>query len=178
MPDGVKARGSEVRMSITEAVSFLRSVATPPWPGDRASGEAMLARLGLAPTGPAKDQHDGYFSFGLSGTVEAANNFTFSTHQGDFVSIIFFMASSPAPNDPITRRTYDALCALMSEEFGIGNRVWADEETPLRWGTGDLDIEVQLFDRRDSQVMVSIEHRERSRRLDEAVLANSSTRDQ
>ncbi len=165
-------------MADTEALNFLRSMATQTWPHDRASGETMLAALGLTSTGPVDDHDDDEFTlFGLSGSVDAASNFTFTTHENTFVMICFFMGSSRRPKDPNTRRIFDELSISMSEEFGAAKRVWDDQETPLRWQAGDLDIEVQLFDRRDSQIMVSIEHRARAHSMEQAALATRRTHD-
>lgn len=165
-------------MSVAEEFEFLRLMSVSPWPADRASGEIRLADLGLVSSGPAEGQGGGgCMIYGLSGSLGVSNNFTFTTFEGEFVAICFFMTRSPRPNELSTQRAYDALCTSLSKEFGAGKRAWEDEETPLGWRGGDLEIGAQLFDRRDSTVMVSIEHRERAERAEQAVRASRKSHD-
>lgn len=95
----------------------------------------------------------------VSGTEHAS----LSSLHDEPTSIIFFVASAPEPASASTTAAYEELVAGLSEELGSPERVWAEQPSPLQWHAGELDVGVQLFDRRDtSVVMVWVEHRARS----------------
>lgn len=85
-----------------------------------------------------------------------------STLDGEPAGIVFFIASTAESNNAGTKEVYESLISSLSQILGSPERVWADQPSPLQWCGEDLDVGLQLFDRRDSSVMVWVEHRTRS----------------
>lgn len=58
----------------------------------------------------------------------------------------------------MTRPGFDALQAELSELYGAPERPWEDEDQSIRiWRCNGRSITMQLFDRRDSTVMLTVE---------------------
>jgi hypothetical protein len=99
-----------------------------------------------------------------------------SLFQGLPVSIGFFIASSLAPVNADTRAKYERLLAWVSGMLGESAQFLPGQPSPVRWQSGELDVGVQLFDRRDSTVMVWVEHRGRSAEVEQAAAAAEHAR--
>ncbi|GAA1828916.1 hypothetical protein GCM10009750_10660 [Agromyces salentinus] len=87
-------------------------------------------------------------------------------------NITFFIASAPERENAATRLAYENLLASLAMTLDSPQRFWADETTPVFWHHSDLEVGAQLFDRRDSTVMVWVEHRARSKAAEGGAFAN------
>ena len=149
-------------MSAEQAVGIISSLLAGRWLASEAAAAATLRGLGFTEfPGAAEPLTDGSMQHTL-GPPAGVDHASFTTVDGDPVSVTFFIASVPEPRSEATGATYRALLALLTASLGALERVWADQPTPMQWRGAELDVGVQLFDRRDSSVMVWVEHRFRS----------------
>jgi len=150
-------------MSMERVVAIVSSLSKGRW---LVSEEAALDELQLLGFGNAAETV-AELSSGVRqrrvDPVSGIEHASLSSLYGEPTSIFFFVASAPEPASASTTGAYEELVAGLSEELGSPERVWVEQPSPLRWRTGELDVGVQLFDRRDtSVVMVWVEHRTRS----------------
>jgi hypothetical protein len=149
-------------------VAFVRALATPPWPGDAADAERMLAALGVRPTGEVDAHAPDSDLRALTGGPDAVDHLSYGTHAGEVTGVGFFLARHGGPRDPLVRADHDALVAALTAAFGPSRPAFDDQPSPVSWDVGELGVGVQLFDRIDSGVMVAVDHRERSARAEAA----------
>jgi hypothetical protein len=150
-------------MPVDPALAIVSSLRERQWLKNDEAAISVMTGLGFSErAGAAGEQL-------LSGVVQrrlepalGIDHATVSSLDGKPTGVAIFISSSPEPANPTTKSEYKALILLLSEDLGSPKRVWSDEPTPLLWRDADLDIGVQLFDQRDSTVMVWVEHRERS----------------
>jgi hypothetical protein len=164
-------------MTVEQAVFLVSSLRDGEWLHDEEAALAKLAALGLTATPGAVTE----FSSGLiqreletALTIDQASLSTLDTAP---TSVIFFIGASPEPESAVTKAAYGSLIASLSVTLGRPQRVWEDQPTPLKWCDTDLDVGVQLFDRRDTGVvMVWVEHRLRSQEAERRARVNRSAR--
>ncbi|OUE27276.1 hypothetical protein [Clavibacter michiganensis] len=147
-------------------VAFVRALATPPSPRDVAEAERMLAALGARPTGEVDAYAPDSELRALAGGPDAVDHLSYGTHAGEVTGVGFFLARHGGPRDPLVRCDHDALVAALTAGLGPARPVFDDQPSPVSWDVGELEVEVQLFDRVDSSVMVGVDHRERAARAE------------
>jgi hypothetical protein len=149
-------------MSVERAVAVVTSLREGGWLDGDEAALVRLAALGLI----EKPRAGAELPSGLHRReLEAAQGIeqpSLSSVDGEPANVTFFMGSSPEPESEATRSAYRDLVAALAASLGPPQRVWADRPSPVQWREADLDIGLQLFDRRDSVVMVWVEHRSRS----------------
>jgi hypothetical protein len=159
---GVLVKGG--RITVERATAIITSLLDGRWLRDEATASAQLAELGF-PVRPGTETElsPGLIQWELEATTGIEQP-SLSSLEGKPTTVNFFVGSSPEPESATTRSAYEALIASLDLTLGAPERVWPDQPTPILWRNGDLDVGMQLFDRRDaSVVMVWIEHRLRNR---------------
>ncbi|WP_043670228.1 DUF6301 family protein [Clavibacter michiganensis] len=156
------------REATAAVVAFVRALATPPWPEDRADAERMLARLGVHPAGEVDAYAPDSELHALAGGPDAVHHLSYGIHTGAVTGIGFSLTRHGGPRDPRVRRDHDALVAALAAAFGPSRSPIEGQPSPVLWDVGELEVSVQLFDRVDSCVMVGVDHRERSARAEAA----------
>jgi len=149
-------------MTTDQAVRIASSLLTGRWCASEQAATDELRRLGFTfRPEPARHLTTGSVLHDLT-PAPGIDHAGFTTLDGEPAGVVFFIASSMDARNPVTNEAYQSLLAALTQSLGPAERVWPDEDTPIRWRTTDLDVGLQLFDRRDSSVMVSVEHRARS----------------
>ena len=148
-------------MSVEQAVGIISSLLAGRWLASEAAAAATLRGLGFTELPGAEPLTGGSVQHTLAPPA-GIDHASFTTLDGDPVSVIFFIASVPEPRSEATGAAYRALLASLTDGLGALERVWADQPPPMQWRGAELDVGVQLFDRRDSSVMVWVDHRSRS----------------
>lgn len=91
---------------------------------------------------------------GLDGEVPAS----WSRYDHRFFGIAVFLYGVPEPADETAERGFDELRIQLTHLFGQPVRPWHDDELPsCIWEANGRTISIQLFNRRDSCVMLCIE---------------------
>lgn len=80
------------------------------------------------------------------------------TYRQQFLSVCTHLYGSLNPQDPVAQYGYEVLQAQLSQLYGAPERPWDDEDQPVCiWNCNGRSITLQLFDRRDSTVMLTVE---------------------
>jgi len=161
------------RMTVEQAAFLVTSLRDGEWLHDEEAALAKPAALGLtAIPGAVTELSSGLIQRELE-TALAIDQASLSTLDTAPTSVIFFIGASPEPGSVETKEAYESLIASLSVTLGKPQRVWEDQPTPLEWSDTEVDVGVQLFDRRDtSVVMVWVEHRLRSQEAERRARVN------
>ena len=160
---GEEAGGMSATAEVEAVAEVVTSLVGGAWPDDSSSAQVVLERLGFAieagsgtELGPGSVLREfAVLPSGIeSGSVQAMDN--------AFAGVILMFGSDPVPASGKTGTLYRELLGLLTELLGPAVRVWETELTPVQWPVGALDVGLQLFDNRDSTVMVWVEHRARA----------------
>jgi len=153
-------------MTVEQSVGIVSSLLDGRWLDSEEAAAGALQELGFAvPAGAGRQLTGGSVQHDLEHPA-GIDHASLTTADGEPVSVIFLLASVPEPQSMATTATYRALLAALSDLLGAPERVWPDQPTPVQWRTAELDVGAQLFDRRDSSVMVWVEHRARSQQAE------------
>lgn len=141
-------------------VPIIQGLVQGSWPKTEVEREALFDALGFV-SGTAIDSDDQdsphqmtSLDLGLPGKISS----TWDTYRQQFLSVCTFLYSSRVPQDPVTRSGFAVLQAELSEVYGAPERPWEDEDQSIRiWRCNGRSITLQLFNRRDSTVMLTVE---------------------
>jgi hypothetical protein len=150
-------------MTVENATAIVTSLRDGRWLQDEAAASAQLAALGfMGKPGSEAEPLPGLMQREFEGPA-GIEQLSLSCLDGRPTTVTFFIGASPEPESAVTRSAYGSLIASLAASLGAPERVWPDRPMPVLWREGELDVGLQLFDRRDhSVVMVWIEHRVRS----------------
>jgi len=150
-------------------VTITRIVASP-WPTTEGERRAMFSEMAFLERSPATEPPErtaGIFSTSLSDEVAGS----WSTFNGEFLGLSFFLYLSPDPTDPKPRAGYDALRRLLSDAFGAPVEEWGPAHMPASaWTIRGLVLSMYCHGRGNGCVQVGLEHAERT-------AANSAARE-
>lgn len=149
-------------MDVGQAVAIVSTLVPGRWLDSHEAATETLRGLGFTLRPGADTTLDGGSVLHDLEHPPGIDQASLTTLDGDPVGITFLIASVLEPHNSATDTTYRALLAALSEILGPAEQVWADQPTPVHWHAGEIDVGAQLFDRRDSSVMVWVEHRSHS----------------
>ncbi|WP_368499979.1 hypothetical protein [Herbiconiux sp. A18JL235] len=128
-----------------------------PIDGD-ADRDALFATCGLHPDGSVPHEYGGDSAiFALRCDLSETVSASWTRFQDEFLGVMLFVYSSPDPGSKTAQAGYRKLHRHLRKALGAPQPVPGFEDTPVTvWRTGGVSVTVQLFDRRDSTVMISI----------------------
>jgi hypothetical protein len=153
-------------MSVEQTVGIISSLLDGRWLESDDAAHSALRGLGLTVLPGAGEELSGGLVQHEVTAPAGIDSASLTTAEGEPFSVILIVASVFEPQNATTIAAYRELLASLSETLGAPSQVWVDQPTPVHWHVGDLDVGAQLFDRRDSSVMVWVEHRARSQRAE------------
>lgn len=143
-----------------DLVPIIQGLVQGSWPKTEVEREALFDALGFV-SGAAidsDDQDSPHQMMSLDLGLPGIKSSSWDTYRQQFLSVCTFLYSSRVPQDPVTRSGFDALQAELSELYGAPERPWEDVDQSIRiWRCNGRSITMQLFDRRDSTVMLTVE---------------------
>lgn len=142
------------------AAAITRIVAAP-WPTTDGERQAMFSEMAFLERSPASESErtPGSFSTSLGDEVDGS----WSTFNGEFLGLNFFLYLSPDPTDPKPRAGYDALRRLLSDAFGAPLEEWGPAHMPASaWTVRGLTLSMYCHARGNGCVQVGLEHAARS----------------
>ena len=153
-------------MDTEQALKIISSLLEGGWLESEKTTADELWRLGFSMrNGPGEELSPGVVQRELE-PPPGIDQASLSTLDGEPTGVVFFIASAADSNNAETKEVYESLTFSLSQILGSSERVWADEPSPVQWCGDDLDVGLQPFDRRDSSVMVWVEHRGRSQKAE------------
>jgi hypothetical protein len=142
------------------AVTITRIVAAP-WPTTDGERRALFSEMAFLERSPASEPERtrGAFTTSLGDQIDGY----WSTFNGEFLGLNFFLYLSPDPTDPKPRVGYDALRRLLSEAFGAPREEWGPADMPASaWIIRGLVLSMYCHARGNGCVQVGLEHAERT----------------
>jgi hypothetical protein len=140
-----------------EVVVAINRIVAAPWPTTDGERRAMFSEMAFLERRPASEPErtPGAFSTSLSDEVDGY----WSTFNGEFLGLDFFLYLSPDPTDPKPRAGYDALRRLLSEAFGAPREEWGPAHMPASaWTIRGLALSMYCHGRGNGCVQVGLEH--------------------
>ncbi|WP_133980316.1 hypothetical protein [Kribbella voronezhensis] len=144
-----------------EVVVTITRIVAAPWPTTDGERRAMFSEMAFLERSPAgeSERTPGVFSTSLGDQVDGY----WSTFNGEFLGLNFFLYLSPDPTDPKPRAGYDALRRLLSDAFGAPREEWGPAHMPASaWTIRGLSLSMYCHGGGNGGVQVGLEHAERT----------------
>ncbi|MGO2070101.1 hypothetical protein [Glutamicibacter arilaitensis] len=131
------------------------------WPQTEAQRVELFERLNFSsgdeiePDDQNSPHQMTYLDLGLEGKQVSF----WDTYRGEFLSVSTHLYGAPDPRDALTQSGFEELKRQLTKLYDAPTHPWEDEEQPpCIWQANGREITLQLFDTRDSTVMLTIEN--------------------
>jgi hypothetical protein len=144
-----------------EVVATITRIVATPWPTTDGERQAMFSEMAFLQRSPANEPERtrGVFSTSFGDQVHGH----WSTFNGEFLGLGFFLYLSPDPTDPKPRAGYDALRRLLSEAFEAPHEEWGPAHMPASaWIIRGLVLSMYCHAQGNGCVQIGLEHAERT----------------
>lgn len=143
-----------------DLMPIVQGLVRGPWPKTEVEREVLFGALGfVSGNNVDAEDHDSphqmmSLDLGLPGKMVSF----WDTYRQQFLSVCTHLYGSLNAQDPVAQYGYEALQAQLSQLYGTPERPWDDEDQSVgMWRCNGRSITLQLFDRSDSTVMLTIE---------------------
>jgi len=142
-------------VELTNLIGELVDVAYPATDSERAK---FFDRVGfVSAVESVHDYGDRSSMFTLRSDLPGDVHASWTSHQGDFLGVALFAYSSADAADANAKSGYELVTFGLQRMFGPAAQIWEEPEAQMRqWIVTGKTVTVQLFDRRDSILMISI----------------------
>lgn len=142
-------------------VELVRKLVEEPWPVCDEERENLFTRLGFTSGDRAELENDEspHQITELDMVLGGQPLGSWDTYSGQFLGVTLHLYSTQESGDPGAQSGFHELRIQLTELFGKPGHPWDSEEMPpCIWNANCWTITTHLFDRRDSSVMLSVEH--------------------